>query len=231
MAFSLVNKTIAATTATSGVVSPAWTMAAGDLVVAVLGLETSTVITAPTVTDSLGNTYTLRASQPTDSTSTGIFLFDSVLTTGGSGATITASWGGASFKFALAILEYSFSGSLGRDGTTAARSTTATSPMDPGNLVLTGSGRLVVSAGEIAGAVTYGAATGFTVEVFSNAAGQGHMAVEDATGQSGTVDPTIAVNVPHPWAAVAAAYYATGGASVPYWHLFRGSNSSLTDTP
>lgn len=86
--------------ATSGITSQALpfgaAVAAGSLMIVAVGWYSTTA--APTVTDSLGNTYTLRktASHPSD-TQFHIAVFESVITTAGT-PTVTITWSaGANF--------------------------------------------------------------------------------------------------------------------------------------
>lgn len=223
MAFSLVNHTSnRGTSATTGTVSPGWTIAAGDLLVVAISAGSSNQLAAPTVTDSAHNTYTIRSGIANAPATNGqaFWIADTVVTTGGSGITITATFNAAA-AWSLTALEYSFAGTLGHGATAAAQG--GSSPIAPGSLSLSGSGRLVVVGGGLALGTTFTPSSGYTIRESNGAAGAGtqKFAVEDATGQSGTISPTIAASASATnWAGAAAAYYEIAASSrrKPRWY-------------
>lgn len=236
MAFAIVNSTFAqGTTGSSGTVSPGWTLTAGHLlVVAVIPNSGSNSFAAsPTVTDSAGNTYTVRCgvtNNTAGSNTHGFWFADTVISTGGSGVTITGNWG-ASGDWNLAVLEYSFANTLAYDATAASRGgDVATTSFAPGSLALTGSGRLVVVGATWTLSSTETASFGAGFEVSQlGASSINKFAIMDATGQSGTISPTITSNSSQRFAAAAASYYESAGVtvSVPFGLLFRGANAGL----
>jgi hypothetical protein len=98
--------------------------------------------TPPTISDTLGNTYTVRGSHPDIAVNKFLWIFDTV--SGSSGAnTVTATYGAGS-SYALAILEVSGS-TTGYDTTAGMNSATSTSsPKSTGSITPSADGALVV---------------------------------------------------------------------------------------
>jgi len=219
--FTLVNKTIAGGNTSSVNIPIGWTVAAGDLILVAVALSAGVSIA---VSDTAGNTYSLAANVGGPWPAA---IYYSVVGTGGSGLSITATFGATVFN-GVAVLEYSAPGTISLDTTGTGTGTgTATQPSAP--LSLAGSGELVGLLTNVgAGGLTYTPGAGYTVEESYNIGGVKDFAYADALSQSGSATPALTLSSSTTWSAVAASFRFAGSTVVYFADAATGLDRHLS---
>jgi hypothetical protein len=211
---------------------------AGNLLLVGVTLHGNTQQSA-TVTDNKGNTYTkILAAFGGDNgagPNTTSEMHAAVLTAGGSGLVITITPAASTFLAGVAD-EFSATSAFAADVSGSATGVAGQTPVSPGSLTPTGTALVysVLSPRDTNPTGTISAGSGYTLgTAFSQAANKVPVASEyllDAP--AGTTTPTWSLATNNGWVSLGAAWKVTAaGIVVPYWHLFRGANAGLLDTP
>jgi hypothetical protein len=219
MAFTLYNKTYSEhVTSQADSATVSWTPTAGHMVVVAISNWTSDG-TAPTVSDSLSNTWVKDAfaygsSGPYNST-----IYRSFITTGGSD-TITVTFP-ANVYCTITIAEYTYQGTVLVDTTgTSVYTNTLETSFGP-TLDLEYSGDLVVLhlATNQGQGQTYTAPSGYTIEesqpTTPSNAYNSFAYLDNIRSASGNITPTVTVSKSCAWAMSAVAYYDFVAAVLP----------------
>lgn len=232
MSFSLAQSTIASANATS--VAASFTTTAptvGNLmVVGVISFNASPTSVADNFGNGSGSVYPLIVS---NANNVHAALYAVVVASTGTPFTVTANFASGTIA-TIAPLEFAPSGTTSGDGSNS--NVSSGTALSTGAFTTTGSSDLVVAVGgQFANGVTWTHGTGFTIA--QSAAGSSGAAASLAIEYqlnvaAGSINPALTSGTSANWAIAGAAWKATGASVVvPYWHLFRGSNSGLMDTP